>query len=301
MSLRHTIPLLLTLAFPHFVGAQDKGSYDILLHRPTIDGEAFTYAAVGRMVEKIDVTIDGKTTESSHSNYRCELASRVDIITVDDKGLPAEALIKVYRFQKQRQDDPVALDLLGRGTEILCKFFPAGDTFSIDGEAVSEEIEEALNIVAMRISAQSGETDDEVLGTKEPKSEGDTWTLNTNSISAALARNGFHILPQSLRTEGQLTSATKLEGTNPEFLGVDITIVGEGISPELPSGYLTKSGTLTNKISRRLPTDPKLPCAGEEVEFEIVAEAEGKEAESTVNLKIHLKQTLKARYNRIAQ
>ncbi len=291
--------LVLILALPQIVGAQEE--YPIKLHRPATKGEAYTYAAVGRLVEKINVTVDGKTSETKNAAYRCELASRVDILEVDKNGLPTEMKTKVYRFQKPGEDDQLALDLRGRGTELHCKFAPDGDEFSVGGEPVREEVEEALGIVAMRLSSQPGETEDEVMGTKEPKAEGETWTADGDRIAAALARNGFHIGADQLRCEARLTSATKPEGGNPEFLGIDVTITGEGISPELPAGYATKSGTLTNKISRRLPTDPALPCAGEEVSFEIVAEAEGKEAESTVNLKIHLKQSLKARYNRIAK
>ena len=296
--LSRTLSLLaLILAFPQFCGAQEK--YPIKLHRPAAKGESYTYAAVGRLMEKIDVTVDGETNQSKNADYRCELASRVDILEVDKNGLPTEMLIKVYRFQKQGADDPLALDLLARGTEIHCTFTADGDKFTVDGEPVSEEVEEALGIVAMRLSSQPGETEDEVMGTKEPKAEGETWKVNSERIAAALARNGFHIDADQLRSEASLSSAAKPEGGNPQFLGIDILVAGEGISPELPAGYATKSGTLTNKISRRLPTDPKLPCAGEEMSFEIVAESEGKEAESTINLKIHLKQTLKARYNRI--
>lgn len=298
MPTRPLILLALILSFPQLSGAQDKDKYPIKLHRPAVEGEAYTYAAVGRLMEKIDVTVDGQTTQTKHAAYRCELASRVDILKVDDKGLPTEMLIKVYRFQKQAEDEELALDLLGRGSEIHCKFTADGDTFTVGDKPVSEEIEEALGIVAMRLSSQSGETEDEIMGTGEPKSEGDTWAISSDSIATALARNGFHIAPEKLRTEARLTSATKPEGAQPKFLGIDVTIIGEGISPELPAGYQLKSGTLTNKISRRLPTDPKLPCAGEEVEFEIAAEAEGKEADATINLKIHLKQSLKARYNR---
>lgn len=298
MSLRKLSLLALLLALtPSWCGAQDR--YPIKLHRPATKGEAFTYAAVGRLMEKIDVTVDGKTTETTDSAYRCELASRVDILEVDENGLPTEMTIKIYRFQKQGDDDQLALDLLARGAEVHCKFSPEGDEFTVDGEPVREEVAEALGIVAMRLSSQPGETEDEIMGTDEPKAEGETWEVDRERIAAALARNGFHIPADQLRSEARLTSATKPEGGNPEFLGVDVTITGEGISPELPGGYVTKSGTLTNTISRRLPRDPALPCAGEEVSFEIIAEAEGKEAAATVNLKVHLKQSLKARYNHI--
>ena len=267
MPARRRLTLLaLILALPQLSRAQEEApaaaeaeKYPVKLHRPAAAGEAYTYAAVGRLTEKIDVSIDGETTVANHDAYRCELASRVEILKVDEKGLPTETLIKVYRFQKQADDEKLALDLLGRGTEIHCKFAAAGDTFTVDGKKVSDEVEEALAIVALRLSAQSGETDDEVMGTTEPKAEGDTWALDADSLAGALARNGFHILPGRLRTEATVTSATKAAGAQPQFLGVDMTIVGEGISPELPAGYQLKSGTLTNEISRRLPTDPKTP------------------------------------------
>ena len=290
--------LLLTVTPIPVVGAQEA-KYPIKLHRPAVKGEVYSYAAVGRLSEQIDVTVDGQTAESQDNAYRCELASSVTILEVDGDGLPTELSITVYRFQKQGEDDQLALDLLGRGTEVHAKFTAEGAEFSVGGKPVRDEVAEALGIVAMKLSSQFGETEDEVMGTAEPKGEGDTWELNRESLAAALASNGFHIAPEKLRSEGRLTSVTRAEGGEAEFLGIDVTVIGEGISPELPQGYATKSGTMTNTISRRFPTDPSLPCAGEEVSFEIVAEAEGKEAESTVNLKIHLKQSLKARYNRI--
>lgn len=286
---------LLTLAHSR---AQEK--YPIQLHRPTKQGEKFSYAAVGRLAEKIDVSIDGKTTESVDSSYRCELASAIEILEVDKNGLPTSMRLTVFRFQKQTDDDALALDLLGRGTEVHCEFTAEAAKFSVGGKPVSDKVAEALGLVAMKLSSQFGETEDEVMGTKEAQAEGDTWKIDTARVAAALAKNGFHIGADALRGEASLTSVAKHEGGAAKFLGIDVTVIGEGISPELPQGYKVKSGTLTNTISRRFPTDPTLPCAGEEVSFEIVAEAEGIEAEATVNLKIHLKQSLKARYNRIA-
>jgi hypothetical protein len=302
MPLRPNIlSALLFLALPLISLAREReeDKYPIKLHRPATIGESYSYAAVGRLFEKIDVSVDGESTKSKDTSYRCELASKVEIVAIDGHGLPTEMVITIYRFQKQSDDDELALDLLGRGSEVHCKFTADSAEFTIAGQAVSGEVAEALGIVAMKLSSQFGETEDEVMGTAEPKGEGDTWALNTESLAAALAKNGFHISPEKLRSEAQLTSVTRPEGGEAEFLGIDVTVIGEGISPELPAGYVAKSGTLTNKISRRFPTDPTLPCAGEEVSFEIVAEAEGKEAESTVNLKIHLKQSLKARYKRI--
>jgi hypothetical protein len=301
MPRRHLITIalfILTITPITRLGAQEQ-KYPIKLHRPAEEGEVYSYAAVGRLFEKIDVTVDGETTESQNDAYRCELASSVRVMEVDEHGLPTELTITIYRFQKQGEDDQLALDLLGRGTEVHAKFSAEESEFLVGGKLVSDEVAEALGIVAMKLSSQFGETEDEVMGTAQPQGEGDTWELNRESLAAALAINGFHIAPEKLRSEGRLTSVTRAEGGQAEFLGIDVTVIGEGVSPELPSGYASKSGTLTNMISRRFPTDPDLPCAGEEVSFEIIAEAEGKEAESTVNLKIHLKQSLKARYNRI--
>jgi hypothetical protein len=298
MPWRNYLSLALILAFPLIARAQEN-RYPIKLHRPALVGEVYSYAAVGRLFEKIDVTVDGKTSETKNASYRCELASRVEVVQVDDHGLPTEMLITIYRFQKQGADEALALDLLGRGSEVHATFTAEAAEFSVAGEPVSEEVAEALGIVAMKLSSQFGETEDEIMGTQEPKAEGDTWTIDTGRVAAALARNGFHIAPEKLRSEARLTSVAKFEGGEAQFLGIDVTITGEGISPELPAGYATKSGTLSNTISRRYPADPKLPCAGEEVSFEIIAEAEGKEAEAIVNLKVHLKQSLKARYNRI--
>jgi len=297
MRPRNSILLALLLTLAHS-GAQEK--FPIQLHRPAKLGEKFSYAAVGRLAEKIDVSVDGKTTENVDSAYRCELASAVEILAVDENGLPTEMRLEVFRFQKQGADEALALDLLGRGTQVHCKFTADAAEFSVAGKPVSDEVAEALGLVAMKLSSQSGETEDQVMGTKDPKAEGEAWKIDTARVAAALAKNGFHIGADALRGEARLTSVTKPAGGAAQFLSIDVTVIGEGISPELPLGYQLKSGTLTNTISRRFPTDPSLPCAGEEVSFEIVAEAEGKEAEATVNLKIHLQQSLKARYNRVA-
>ena len=293
------VGLLVLTVIPDLKLCAQERKYPIKLHRPAEQGEVYSYAAVGRLFEQIDVSVDGETKESKEEAYRCELASSVTVLQVDGDGLPTEFAITIYRFQKQGDDDQLALDLLARGSEVHAKLTEGGAEFSMGGKPVSDEVAEALGIVAMKLSSQFGETEDEVMGTAQAQAEGDTWDLNRESLAAALAVNGFHIAPEKLRSEGRLTNVTRAEGGEAEFLLIDVTVIGEGISPELPLGYTTKSGTLTNTISRRFPTDPDLPCAGEEVSFEIIAEAEGKEAESTVNLKIHLKQTLKARYNRI--
>lgn len=289
------IALFLTLA-----SSRGQEAYPIRLHRPAKVGENYSYAAVGRHAEKIDVRVDGETREGVDVSYRCELASSVEISAVDENGLVTSMRLTVFRFQKQSDDDPLALDLLGRGTVVDCQFTADGDGFSVAGEAVSAEVAEALGLLAMRVSSQFGETEDELMGTPEAKAEGDCWKIDTARVAAALARNGFHISADALRGEASLTSVTRHEGGEAKFLSIDVSVTGEGISPELPQGYQLTSGTLTNTIRRRFPTDPGLPCAGEEVDFEIVAEAQGKEAEATVNLKVRLKQSLKARYNRIA-
>ena len=291
---------ILTALFLTLVSSRSEEKYPIQLHRPVEAGERFSYAAVGRLAEKIDITVDGNTNESVDSSYRCELASSVEVLEVDANGLPTEMRMVVYRFQKQAQDEALALDLLGRGAEVHCLFSEGTAKFAIAGEPVSDEVAEALGLVAMKLSSQFGETEDELMGTAEAKAEGDSWMIDTGKVAAALAINGFHISADKLRGEAVLTSVTKHEGGEAKFLGIDVTVIGEGVSPELPQGYSVKSGTLTNTISRRFPTDPTLPCAGEEVSFEIEAEAEGKEADSTVNLRIHLKQSLKARYKRIS-
>ncbi len=87
----------------------------------------------------------------------------------------------------------------------------------------------------MKLSSQFGETEDEVMGTALPQGEGDTWELNRESLwRLRLQINGFHIAPEKLRSEGRLTSVTRAEGGEAEFLVIDVTVIGEGISPELP-------------------------------------------------------------------
>ena len=298
MRARNLVTIALLLTFVQIGAGGEK--YPVQLHRPAQQGDRFTYAAVGRLEENMSVSVDGETVEAEESSYRCELASSVEVLEVDKKGLPTEMRMTVFRFQKQSDDDRLALDLLGRGAVVDCKLGAEKAEFRIDGEVVSGELAEALGLMAMRLSSQPGETEDEVMGTAEPKAEGETWKIDTKKIAAALAKNGFHIGAEALRGEARLNSVAKIDGGEAKFLGIDVTVIGEGISPELPQGYAVKSGTLTNTIRRRFPTDLKKPCAGEEVDFEIVAEAEGKEAEATVNLKIQLKQSLKARYSRIA-
>jgi len=275
-------------------------TYKVVLHRPAKVGEVYSYSAVGRMYRQIDVTVDSKTAESSYAEYQCQLASSVEILNVGESGLPTEMKISVFRFQKQSEGDRLALDLLGRGSVIHYKITPEGEEFLVGGEPVREGITEALSMMAMKLSSLPGATDDSVMGVKEPKAEGEKWAIDNALVAAALAKNGFHIHPGALRADAQLSGVTKPGADETGFISVQVNMVGEGISPELPKGYALKSGKLTNHINRRLPLDLDTQSGDEEASFEIIADAEGTEAESKVGLKIHLRQSIKARYNRVA-
>lgn len=225
---------LLTLALMATIVLQGQ-KYDVRLCPPDHAGHRYLVSAKGESLQQMSA--GGRVLKKE--NYRVEFEGLAEILTVDGKGEAIRIAFTVEQFIKT--EDGEAIELLKPGSVILADGSLKEPISLKDGE-IGAAARKAFGLV--HAPHKPGDvTDDDVFGTKEPKSIGESWPMNSRLASENLKDASFEIAPEFLQGRLELAAKDKIGDTDCLSLRGELKADSFAMK-ELPPGFTVDRGAM---------------------------------------------------------
>lgn len=225
--------LLLTWLFG---AALDAQTYPIHLDRKDTPGEMYVLTATGSQRSLISV---GERTAGAEE-YRVSFVGRAKIEEVDGKGSAYKIRFTVTRFTKTSGDRTE--DVLMPGTVIVADG-SRDENLALESGVLGRLAKDAFSTVYTAHKPNST-TDDEIFGTKEARSVGESWPINASLAAESAAKDAGMVIPVD-----QLSGSTKFVALDnvgdAECARVESQMSADNFSGKnAPMGVLIKKGSV---------------------------------------------------------
>jgi hypothetical protein len=265
-----TLSLLATVMFlvqgsPAAPHAED---YAVQLDRPAVVGEQYlATGSVQHLHTFALITGESEKRKEERSTLRYERAVRV--LEVGPTRHAHRAVLTVHRFT--REAGGVTTDVFAAGTTIDARLDGGKRVFEVGGKSVESQARQAL-IEAVDLSPEHLPTDDEVLGSRQRRSIGESWPVSSD----AMTRKHANVLdPQTVA--GKVTLVARREVGQIPCLEYHYRVEARSAVPTevVPPGFDMKMSQVTIEGSTFVPLDPLLPVMGRDLAIEMDGRAEG--------------------------
>ena len=209
--------------------------YDVRLSPPDHAGHTYVVSMKG---SRSQLALSGERVLGKE-DYGVEFQGRAEILAVDGKGRPIRIAFTVERFTKAEGGNVV--ELLKPGSVIVADGSLKVPLSLKEGE-MGEAARQAFGV--LHSPHKPGDlTDDEVFGTTEPKSIGDSWPMNSKLASEDLGKTGPQIPPERLL--GTTTLAGKEKFGDADCLSVRAELKADGLTmKDPPPGFTMDRGSM---------------------------------------------------------
>jgi hypothetical protein len=269
-------------------------SYPVRVVRPLKVGSIFSYAALGATHEHTLVTWSGSTLDEVKKFQQCELAATAEVTEVDTEGMPVRTLYRVHRC-KGRDENLKEIELVPKDTEIEVFSDAAGLHFRIDGQPITQELHASLSLVL----AKPVPDDEQLFGSKRPRSPGESWPVDSTLAAKRFAEKGIAVDPARLGAKVTFTRvappASGSAQSAGECMDLAVEMKAPDAGPALPEGFQIRSGSLEVNLGGRFPLNPALPPLDEESEFLLQTEASGTQDGAQLDLRVEISRNFRAR------
>jgi hypothetical protein len=221
-------------------------NYSVHLAAPQRAGLRYKVSTTGSRTDR--ATIGDRVMKPSE--YQVNFQGTADILELDSKLRPFRINFAVERFT--RIEDGVTTDLLTPGSVIV---FDGSrqEPISLRDGALQQSVGEAFRLV--HSTYKPGDvSDDDVFGTKELKSIGDSWPINSTFASENLKSTGITVPPDRLTGTVSLVARDKVDAT--DCLSFRGSLAADGFTlaeTDLPPGVTMGQGSLHAAISGCFP------------------------------------------------
>jgi hypothetical protein len=226
--------------------ADDK-TYSIHLSRPVKVGDQFSLAVSAKTVitttprlpvigaaTKREESVDLQCTEriiaiEPHTQDPVKLELKVDHFTRNDADLAAEGAMIVVE---------------NSGTKML---------YTIDGNAVSTDMERALSLLTSVRSPTDTDSYDDTYGTPIATKIDDSWDMNPAILAKAFNYSNRKVDPANISGKGKLIDVEPSDH-GPNF-DVELNIKATKLRGDWSNGWKIADGDFTTNITRIVPVD----------------------------------------------
>ncbi len=183
-------------------------------------------------------------------DYRVEFEGRAEVLEVDGKGQAVRIAFTVGRFTKITGDQ--AIELLKPGSVVLSDGSLKEPLSLLDGE-IGEEARQAFGLVDSPHKPGDA-TDDEIFGTKEPMSIGDSWPVNSKLAAEEMRDSGVEIPPEHMHGRVELAAKEKIAGSDCLSLRGDLKADSFAMKTP-PPGFTLDRATMQGTFRGCFPLD----------------------------------------------
>lgn len=226
-------------------------TYSIRLARPTVVGTTYRMIASGSDEKRMDMTIDGQALAPRSSVVTVEITAVGEVLALTPSGREMKARLVIEKATGTAAGQ--SGELLLAGTEIIAENIGGKTNFLIGGVQVKPEVAKLLEIAGVSMESDEDVTDDDLFGTKEQKSVGDSWSINAAATAADLVKQGLPVNPSNL--SGTVTLAEVIKSGEQELLRVAAAIKVRGVIPPAPTGFSVQYSEWNGSFSGLYPVE----------------------------------------------
>ncbi len=254
------VALLLTAAAAGPLTAQ---TYIIHLTRHVAPGQTYAFSATGSSRQLASA---GERTIKA-DDFQVNFEGRAKVVEVDRTGEPYKLAFTVAKFTRTKDDTTV--DLLQPGTVIIADGSKS-EKLSLQDGIMDTSTQQAFRVV---YSAHQPNTisDDEIFGTKQARSVGESWPANAVLAADSVQKEaGITIPPDQLSATTRFVAVNKIGGV--DCAQVERHVNADNFSGKDPrSGISFTRGSLKAEIRGCYPLSPSAQSYKEtqELQFDL--------------------------------
>jgi len=248
----HTARLLMLVATIAFVCATAAAQeYPIKLDRPVTVGDRTTRSTTitGKLhivAKDANATLDDRTT-----TYTIDYAAEITVLAVDSTGYVTKDTHRIVKCRRFQGD--VSTDYFQPGALVTASFENGQEVFTKDAQPVTPQQAGILRtIITLNPYAP---TEDQILGTTEPRKVGDVWPVNATLLTQDVAGE----MPKGPTYSGkaQLVGLVPVSGV--DCLEIRIDVSNSSFAPMAPRGVTVVSGASNLTATSDYPVDTTMP------------------------------------------
>jgi hypothetical protein len=129
-------------------------------------------------------------------------------------------------------------------------------------------------------------TDDEVFGSKEPRSPGDSWDIQAEHFGELIdEKKALGIAPENIQGKVYFEQVTKVDGV--ECVELSSKVFVKNIKLPIPPQARIKRSHVSLRFNGKYPVDASIPCLADAMEMSMDLEAEQKLGNTALSTKVN--------------
>lgn len=230
-----------------FAAAEE--TYEIRFSRPVKPGSTWKVRVVATGKRVMTMKAGEETIGEQAEEFSVEFESQVTVMEVDANGESVKETHTVSKCVKTEDGEDKVL--LQPGTVLLAGVEDSEEVFEINGQRVSDEIADVLDLI---ISLSTNETtDDDVFGSEKRRKVGESWEVNREAMAADLNEDDMAVKPENISGTATLVEVVEYEGKQCLKLQSDLFV--EGFSVEMLTGLEITQSRMEGFFGGYFPTD----------------------------------------------
>lgn len=225
--------------------------YDIHLTADGKVGDKYRLTSTGRNSEKMTMLVGNEAVNNRTDEFTTDLVSSVTVMEAKDNRIATKLALVIEKCSITKAGETKSLIETGR--IVIATREGEEEIFKIDDVPVDAITKKALSITVPLDDVDV--TDDDIFGTREKKSVGDSWKIN-----AALAVKSLEDALKVSTSTANVKGTTTLEGVvktgREEHLIVSAWISIDSFSVPLPNGFKIQDGQVNASFSGKFPIKP---------------------------------------------
>lgn len=201
----------------------------------------------------VNLTVNGESIMDKSNSIKLVFDGTVAVTAVNDRQLVTGAEITVKELTLDVESDADSPRILTpAGTVIIATTGANGPEFSVDGEPVTPQAQQALSSMLFIYDGRA--TADEVYGTSELVKPGDTWTVNKEKAAENTSNAKTQVTAEDVDGTVTVTGTEEIDGQQCLKLHTDMTV--ENLTPpRLPPDLKVAQGVFQLDATNWLPVN----------------------------------------------
>ncbi len=230
------------------VSAKD---YEVRFIHPNKIGEKCRMSSIVTSEQLTKISMHGKVAQSDSSIYTLEFEANIETLEINNQQNTTKLSMNTLKFDKIHNEK--RSHLLPPKTVVIASVKDGKEFFKIDGLRATGELHEALSLISPLETRGLADKDLEgIFGTKERKSIGDEWPINSTLAASVFEMQGLEINVEDIT--GTMKLEEIVQRDQYDYLQFRGTMLIERAIPSyLPQGIDEVQASITAEFSDLSP------------------------------------------------
>lgn len=225
-------------------------TYPVNIHRTMKKGDAIQVQIQSELSQKNTTTpVNGGQPVVAQRTTKTDITGRLDVLETDPKGEATRLTLTITTFTDADKNL-----LVQPGVVVTIDRTPTAVTLSTPGPALSADAIRILkSIYPPARPADSGQGND-VFDSKEPRSVGEVWPVNTEAAAQQFSRNNSNANPNDISGEVKLVAVEKKPSG--DLLHITASLRAKNLQVPHPENTTLRDADYVGSFEGRFPADP---------------------------------------------